>query len=597
MRGAPSYHDHSYFGVQAAASLMQLPSPNIPTGAHSLHAGEPPYYSDATQSFCNERGAYTHVWELVGYIPRRKAVVDRLIEAFLKDLNPVFDSVHEETFRAHYQKFYDRKAGSDDLETIDLRWLSLLFIVLAYAELLVCPPVCSIERQRESEEASLHFYWAARKAVVIAPTFSGESADIVRAGIMITRYLVHLRRTSESWLTASFATRMAQAQGMHIDGASWNLPRKVVEVRRRLWATLYNIDRTVCLALGRPYTINDKHCMKMEIPNVWVDDMTAEEASFAKPQDISDPTQSVFYQYQQYLTDILGEIHDQFYSLTASRELHTSYDKVMLIDRALLDWKENLPAYFRLNAPDTSMDAARPFLPWQRRYLHGEYHFARITLHRPYVLLPSMTDRFHYSREACVSSACADLAAKMDQVQPSMADRLKLHVCSSQVYNSALVLGIIVVQRPFERRSLLIVEELQAYCARQKADRWVNEFERAEIKIIELCIARVRESHRDRNTSSQHQCVTPTGMLFTEVGISDSHEHQPYCAQSVRPAQSEGISDAGPDVCPVDDTIPYTNFDMAEHRRENWWDLAFAFPEPYDIGGWNNLLEDLQTFR
>lgn len=58
--------------------------------------------------------------------------------------------------------------------------------------------------------------WAARRAIVIAPSFYGESTDIVRAGLLVTRYLLYTRRVSESWLTIGFASRMAQAQGMHV---------------------------------------------------------------------------------------------------------------------------------------------------------------------------------------------------------------------------------------------------------------------------------------------------------------------------------------------------------------------------------------------
>jgi hypothetical protein len=64
--------------------------------------------------------------------------------------------------------------------------------------------------------------WAARRAIVIAPSFYGESSDLVRAGLLVTRYLLHTRKLTESWLTISFAMRMAQAQGMHVRKAIHN---------------------------------------------------------------------------------------------------------------------------------------------------------------------------------------------------------------------------------------------------------------------------------------------------------------------------------------------------------------------------------------
>jgi hypothetical protein len=49
----------------------------------------------------------------------------------------------------------------------------------------------------EREEASRSWYWASRRAIVGAPTFYGESLDIVRAGSLVTWYLVINRRAPE----------------------------------------------------------------------------------------------------------------------------------------------------------------------------------------------------------------------------------------------------------------------------------------------------------------------------------------------------------------------------------------------------------------
>ncbi|KAL4790893.1 hypothetical protein BDV19DRAFT_317466 [Aspergillus venezuelensis] len=308
-RGTPSYHGNSYFGHQAAAIMMQVPTLDLPVGLSTRQAPG----TDATRSFRNERGPYGHVWELMGYLPRQKSVVDMLTERFLSELNGVFDGVHEESFGAHYADFWDKWRAFDDLRNVNLRWLSLLFIILAFSELLDCPQACSIETQQDRQESSLHFYWAARKCVVIAPTFSGESADIVRAGILITRYLSYLGRIPESWLTGSFAGRMAQAQGMHVDGECWGLPRKVLETRRRLWSTLHYLDRTVALTVGRPYTVNDKHCGKMKITNVWLDDLSPDEVDAVEPRLLNDPTPATYHLYQQQLASLLGTILDVLY--------------------------------------------------------------------------------------------------------------------------------------------------------------------------------------------------------------------------------------------------------------------------------------------
>jgi len=507
-----------------------------------------------------------------------------LVGKFLEQLNPVFDSVHEETFAITYEKFWSAQSGFFDLDAIDTRWLALLFIILAFGELLDCPQPCSTERQRECEESSQHFYWAARKAIVVAPTFSGESSDLVRAGILTSRYLIGLRRIPESWLTESFAVRMAQAQGMHIDGENWKLPRKVLETRRRIWSNLYILDRTTSLALGRPYTINDKHCIAAKITNIWVDSMTPEQAASARPQFIDQPTPSIYYLYQQELSSILGHISDECFNLVPTTS-YSTYDRVLHFDQVLLDWSSALPAYFSLEHTDRSMDDTHAYLPWHRLWLHSAYHFARVTLHRTYVLLPSITDRYSYSREACISSACADLKTKLARRNPTMAERLKFNVAAHSLFNSALVLGVIAVREPYTQRTEEILEDLQAFCEKQHADRWVNEFELAEIRVVELCIASVRKTRQETRVESAPQGQSDATM----APFQDSSNFQESASNNVLPEDGREVS------------MHMSSNDNVLRQGDDWLNMWLgptrAFPEPSDFQTWEELVEDLETRR
>ncbi|KAF4464266.1 hypothetical protein FALBO_8899, partial [Fusarium albosuccineum] len=544
-RGAPSYHGTSYFGHQSAASLISMESPELPIGMPCIHSSSarpnPRFHRD-------EKGPYSHIWELLGYLPRRKALVDHHVESFFTELNPVYDAVHRETFQTNYDAFWKRKWGDDDLTAVDLRWLAVLFMMLAFAELLDCSPEASPEAQRSCEETSVQFFWSSRKAIVLAPTLSGESPDLVRAGVLVSRYLMYWGRKTESWLTSSFAIRMAQAQGMHVDGESWGLPPKVLETRRRSWCTLYSMDRSISLATGRPYTINSKHCMEMKIRNVWIDDESPEDAGAALEKPVEDPTPSIYYKFSQTLATLLGDIHDDCFGLVL-----------------LLDWAADLPPYFRLENADTSLDSERPFLKWQRMYLHSSYHFARITLHRTYVLLESITDRFQYSRTACVSSATADLRLKLSLRNLSMTDRLLAGAAMHNLFNSALVLGIIAVKDPHSPRTGAILEDLAAYCEKMRADTWVNEFVMAEVKVIELCIHTARKTRREGSERPQ------------PAQISDSHN---------APWQGGDVSyTAGLDV-----QAPY------ESWLDSWFGPTRTFPEPLDYQLWEDLVVDTIGF-
>ncbi|CAK7204214.1 hypothetical protein SEUCBS139899_006968 [Sporothrix eucalyptigena] len=504
-RGAPTFFGSSYFGPQAAAALLDTSAPYVQPGANmSLR-------SSIARPFRDEGGPFSQLWDLLGMLPRQRATVDRLVEQFLANVSVTIDAVHPASFRREYERFYSRRAGFDDVTTVDIRWLALLFIVLAIGTYLDCPAGAPPEVQREYEDASMSFFWASRRAIVIAPSFYGESTDLVRAGILVTRYCLFSQRITEGWLTVGFAARLAIAQGVHIDGTHWKLPRRVTEARRRLWCHLYLLDRMISLALGRPYGILDNLSLTQEPENVFLDDMSHEEANAARAEPLATrPTLSVLAIFSCRLARIIGRIQEQTFGLRAA-----SYREVMRLDAQLLAWKQALPAYLAIEDPDRSLDAGRPFLTWHRLYLHTAFHFSRITLHRPYAWRISVTDQHRYSREVCFASACADLKTRLDHDVAGdssggrngrgPADHYVWCLGAPQLFNSAIVLGLLAIQehpRPFPRAGGSdtnyrvdvhpVVNDLQAFCDKERNEIWVNDFRLAEVKVAELCIERLR---------------------------------------------------------------------------------------------------------
>lgn len=368
---------------------------------------------------------------------------------------------------------------------------------------------------------------------------------------------------------------------MHVDGESWGLPPKVLETRRRLWCKLYAQDRSISLAIGRPYTINDKHCMKMNITNVWVDN----DNGPSEPRSLDDPTPSVYYALQQDLSTILGQIHDECFGLVPIGTSYSSYEKVLSMDQALLNWIQSMPAYFQLHDADTSMDRERPYLPWQRMYLHSAYHFARITLHRTYVVLESITDRFQYSRDACITSACADLKLKLSLRNLSMADRLNAGGAMHNLFNSGLVLGIIVVRDPFSVRTNAIIEDLAAYCEKYRADPWTNEFALAEVKVIELCITSARRAAKNRGQGDRRGTTTASSSS-AEPAAPGATASAARPSQSWTPSAADGITGQTDLLNGIDETW-----------LDNWFGPTRNFPEPgeVDFQFWEDLVGTLEV--
>ncbi|KAL0936212.1 transcriptional regulatory protein C1F7.11c 2 [Colletotrichum truncatum] len=569
-RDAPSFFGSSYFGPQAAAKIIQAPAPELSSGLCQKAQ------ASSTHSFRDEGGPFSQIWELLGLLPRKKSTVDRLTDCFLNELNWAIDAVQPTSFKAKYENFWSRKFGFDDFATIDLRWLALLFIVMAYGVLLDCPKPRNKEVQREVYETSQRFYWAARRAIVIAPTFYGESTDLVRAGVLVTRYLIYTRRVPESWLTTSFAMRMAQAQGMHIDGERWRLPRKETETRRRLWSNLYMLDKTIALALGRPFAIVDQQCLVKQASNVWLDDLSDDEAANIPEAPLSEPTASVFSRLAHELAVVVGKIQERCFGLFT-----VSYETVLTLDKEIETWRSRLPQYFELDDPDTSNDERLPFLPWQRLHLHSMYHFARVTLHRPFLLRQSITNRYKHSHDVCIASACADLEMGLKLFSQPLNDRLKWSLGPHNLFNSALVLGIIAVRDPHSRRSHAILEDLAAYCEMQRNDVWLNEFALAEVKIVELCVKKARQS----------QPPVPNPMVPLALASPAERPLQSVSHPSMMTTQPQQLPAESPEFDPllVGLGLPYST----SSAQMTWDDPGFFLPESGDLSQWEHVINTI----
>lgn len=351
-----------------------------------------------------------------------------------------------------------------------------------------------------------------------------------------------------------------------MDGEKWGLPRKIIEQRRRIWSHIYALDRMIALALGRPYAINDKLCLFKEAENIWLDDMESTDAARAEPCPIEIPTPSVLSFLTHRLSEIVGAIQERCFGLSSA-----SYDVVLCLDRELVAWSEQLPLYFRLDSSDLACDADLPFLKWHRHNLHTSFHFARIMLHRPYLLRESITNRFRPSHVACMSSASADLKIRFDALSYTVAENLRWTLGSHNLFNSAMILGIIAVRNPYSDETSAILEDLEAYCERLNRDIWPNEVGMAEVKIIELCISKVKGKRR---TSARGPQTSP-------------HPRTSVTDYTARPGGvvSEFITDPSTSgISPDMDSVYWPAV---------WEDSQFSFPEVADLEVWEQMISGI----
>ena len=168
-----------------------------------------------------------------------------------------------------------------------------------------------------------------------------------------------------------------------------------------------------------------------------------------------------------------------------------------------------------------------------------------------------------------------------------MAERLKAGIGMHSLFNSALILGIIAVKEPFAAQTRAILEDLTAFCEKQRNDIWVNEFTLAEIKVVELCIASSKRLICDGKdqVDKRREAVGTTRDVSVGTPMVDPMNH----------------FGSGHPTGPLNNNLP-TNPELDAGRlgdHESWLDNWFGpmrnFPDPVDFQFWEHLVGSLES--
>lgn len=96
-----------------------------------------------------------------------------------------------------------------------------------------------------------HLYDASRKLLDYGLYLRHFTLSGVQALHLAVSFLANTRDSymaQEGWVLLGTAGRLAQAQGLHIDGSKWSLPAEELESRRRVFHELLMYDRLQALA-------------------------------------------------------------------------------------------------------------------------------------------------------------------------------------------------------------------------------------------------------------------------------------------------------------------------------------------------------------
>ncbi|TFY72108.1 hypothetical protein EVG20_g907 [Dentipellis fragilis] len=253
----------------------------------------------------------------------------------------------------------------------------------------------------------------------------------------------------ECYYIASVAIRMAQTLAMNRDGVTtWHMRPDDAEVRRRLWWSLFIIDRFHCIEYSRPYVILDQHtdvALPMNLDQAEIRDIGD---LVSKPMD--EPTDSLFHVLQTRFAQLAGQLWDQCFAITLP-----TYCKVMELEDQFRKFEIELPASFRYQSTQAAL--ARPYLRFQASMYHG-----RANLLRPFLFIrPSksgpngISDQdaklytFHVHARTICLIFCKRILSLLQLFQSQIPRaQLRWTTLVLHAYDTALMLAVAIIMDP-----------------------------------------------------------------------------------------------------------------------------------------------------
>lgn len=173
-----------------------------------------------------------------------KSTTDHLLHFYYKSVHSTTPMLHWPTFQRDVDDLYRHQ------QPLGPSWLSMFFAVLALGSLF------SQDEPRNRTHQAVKLIEISRGFV--DPWNNDYTLDDVRAMILTAMLLNELNLRSASWAWVGSAARVAQDLGLHLESGPWTVME--AEMRRRVWWTIYILDRSLSLELGRPMLIDDADC-------------------------------------------------------------------------------------------------------------------------------------------------------------------------------------------------------------------------------------------------------------------------------------------------------------------------------------------------
>lgn len=264
------------------------------------------------------------------------------------------------------------------------------------------------EKGKISSEASSNYREKAVQALMLGQYTKGGPYVIEALLVYFTaEHLTSIDAQIESWLILSVTVNIAMRQGYHRDPRHFpQLSAYEGEMRRRVWATLYQIDLSISVQLGLPKLIRD-NVSDTQLPGNYAEnDFDSSTTQLPVPRPETELTPLLYTISKTRLVRVIGMVMEHV------TEVRTpSYEDVLRIDAMLDEVYTNIPEVFLWEGLSESILSNTSIIS-QKFFLHTIHQKGKLLLHRKYI--PSQgqqeePEKYEYSRRMALEAGLAIL--------------------------------------------------------------------------------------------------------------------------------------------------------------------------------------------
>ncbi|KAK7897959.1 hypothetical protein LTR67_004591 [Exophiala xenobiotica] len=305
-----------------------------------------------------------------------RASADHLVHIYFSTIHIAYPFISEPDFRQTYESFWQ----SDSLEGFRGPWLSLLLTVFAIGSCYERIAESGAAQSTQAQTPDQHQRYFDHAVTIARNYASKHTVDHVSTLLAQCFYLLATCQTDRCWTTLGMAVRIAQSIGLHVEEghrASCEDALAPREMCRRVWYSIFVLDRLLALQLGRPPAISEEG-FYVNLPSKGSDVDLSNQSDQPKVDEkywIGD-----YFLAMIKFSTIIGRVFDNLYGPKKAADVSLILSVIDRLDSEMLQWRSQLPRHLRFDLSHTfenSMTFKR-----QRNMLAIKFYNLQALIHR-----------------------------------------------------------------------------------------------------------------------------------------------------------------------------------------------------------------------